>query len=263
MASPNPLPAAIKALVLETKGSPLVLKDVPTPEPTLGSVVVQVLASAVDKNVQLILSGVGPFTYPLPFVPGGRSVGRVAATGPDTTSLAVGQLVLVEPWLFARDNPEVWLMWGGGFEGASRAAKKLFADAWRDGAYTEYIRAPLENAWPLNEHRLCNELRYTIPDLVQLATDLVAFGGLQSIDLRAGERLAVVPATGIFSAATGRGGDSSALGARVVAVGRKEKVLQTLKDAHPNLVKTVTRTGERSRNRHDRTDPIRPDRRIH
>ena len=35
----------------------------------------------------------------------------VAATGSDTTSLRVGQLVLLEPFFRARDDPNVQILW--------------------------------------------------------------------------------------------------------------------------------------------------------
>lgn len=43
-------------------------------------------------------------------IPGGHVVGRVVTTGPDTTFLDNGQLVSIEPFIRARDDPPVWIM---------------------------------------------------------------------------------------------------------------------------------------------------------
>jgi D-arabinose 1-dehydrogenase-like Zn-dependent alcohol dehydrogenase len=236
-----PLPPTMKALVQEIKNAPLVLKDVPTPQPGPGSIVVQILYSMLQTQSQSILAGKTPFTWPTPFIPGGRSLGRVAAAGPDTTSLEVGQLVLIEPFVRARDNPNVWMMYGA-MDGTSPASKKLFADNWRNATWAEYAKAPLEVTWALNEDRLCKELGYAIPDLLQLVVDAVAFSGLRGIGLLAGERLVVTPATGCFSGASV--GVAVAMGTTVVAVGRKEKALERLSSAHSGLVQTVLRTGD-------------------
>ncbi|KAF2195173.1 GroES-like protein [Zopfia rhizophila CBS 207.26] len=243
MASGNSaLPSTMKALVHEGKGDILTLKDVPTPQPTPGSVVVRVLAALADANIPRILSGeVSFFTFPIPFVPGTRSVGRVASIGSDTTSLEVGQLVLIEPFFRARDNPNLQILWGA-FDGPTPASKKWTADNWRDASYAEYAKAPLENVWPLNEEKLCVKLGYSIPELVQLAVDAVAYGGLRGIDVKAGERLIVTPATGMFSGATV--GIAVGMGASVIAVGRDKKTLQPLKDTYPDSVEIVQLTGD-------------------
>jgi D-arabinose 1-dehydrogenase-like Zn-dependent alcohol dehydrogenase len=235
------LPTTMRALVQEVKNTPLVLKDVPTPEPGPGSVVVKILYSMLQTQSQNILAGATPFSWTTPFIPGGRSVGRVVATGPDTTTFEVGQLVLIEPFVRARDNPDVWIMWGG-MDGTTSASKKLFADNWRNSTWAEYAKAPLEVTWALNENRLCKELGYSIPDLLQLVVDAVAFSGLRGIGLVAGERLIVTPATGSFSGASV--GVAVAMGATVIAVGRKENALARLSAAHPDLVRTVLRTGD-------------------
>ncbi|KAF2477690.1 GroES-like protein [Lindgomyces ingoldianus] len=236
------LPPKMKALVQEVKGDPLILKSVPTPQATHGAVVVQVLASLAHPNLPKILSKEGLiFTYPIPFTPGDRSVGRVAATGPDTTSLPVGQLVMVEPWFRARDNSDVQILFGA-FDGSTPAAKTWMADNWRYAAYAEYVKTPLENTWALNENRLCKELGYSIPELLQLTVDVVAYGGLRGIDIKAGERLIVAPATGMFSGATV--GVAVAMGVSVIAVGRNIEVLKKLKETCPEQIEIVVLTGD-------------------
>jgi D-arabinose 1-dehydrogenase-like Zn-dependent alcohol dehydrogenase len=129
-------------------------------------------------------------------------------------------------------------------DGTSPASKKLFADNWRNSTWAEYAQAPLEVTWALKEIRLCKELGYSIPDLLQLVVDAVAFSGLRGIGLMAGERVIVTPATGTFSGASV--GVAVAMGATVIAVGRKEQPLSRLSSAHPDIVQTVLRTGDLS-----------------
>ncbi|KAI4931468.1 hypothetical protein J4E85_004061 [Alternaria conjuncta] len=239
--STNTLPPTMKALLQETKNGPLIPKSIPTPTPGPGSVVVKILANLLQHQTPGILSGKAGFTYPTPMIPGGRAVGRIAATGPDTTCLSEGQLVLLEPFIRARDDADTWIFWGA-MEGTSEESKKLFADNWRYATFAEYVKAPLENTCALDEKRLCGELGYTIPELVQLSVDVVAYSGLKGIGLRPGERLVVTPATGLFSGAAV--GVAVAMGATVLVTGRNERALRRLVDAHPKLVSSVLRTND-------------------
>lgn len=231
----------MKAFIQESNDTSFVIKHIPTPSPQPGAVVVSILSNLLQTQTQNILAGKTGFTWPTPFIPGGRAIGRVAATGPDTTSLEVGQLVLLEPFIRARDDPSVWIMWGA-MDGTSPKAKKLMADNWRYATWAEYALAPLEVTWALDENRLCKELGYDVKDLLQLAVDVVAYSGLRGIGLKAGEQIIVTPATGAFSGAAV--GVAVAMGARVVAVGRKDTALKRLRDAHQGVVKTIVRTGD-------------------
>ena len=200
------LPSTCQALVCQTVGQPLSLESVATPEAVLGSVVVKVIASPVQHNHKNMLSGKIPYMqFPLPMIPGSRAVGRIAAVGVDTTSLEVGQLVLVECFVRGRDNPDVQILWAAS-QMSSPAAKKFAEDAWRNGLWTEYTRVPLENCYALNERVLLGNpakggLNYETADLLELATQVITYGGFRSIDLKAGETVIVAPATGSVSGA--------------------------------------------------------------
>ncbi len=100
-------------------------------------------------------------------------------------------------------------------------------DVWRDGTFAEYAKVPLENCIPLSEARLCQELGYSIPDLMYMSHLLVPYGGLRDIKLSPGETVVICPATGNFG---GAGVDVAiAMGARVIAMGRNESELSRLK----------------------------------
>ncbi|TPX10275.1 uncharacterized protein E0L32_008680 [Thyridium curvatum] len=238
------LPNTMKALVLEAIGQPLGLKSVPVPQPTPGSVLVKIECAYANPSLPHILSG-RFFSVPTPMTPGGTAIGRVAALGPDTTSLQIGQLVLLDSFIRGRDNGDVQILWGI-FDGPSPASKKLMADNWSSGVYAEYTRAPLENCWALDETRLCSPtsqggLGYSLQELMTLALQAIPFGGVRSIDLQPGETIIVAPSTGTYSGAAV--GVALAFGANVIVVGRDEEKLRGLQATYPQ-VKTVVNTGD-------------------
>jgi D-arabinose 1-dehydrogenase-like Zn-dependent alcohol dehydrogenase len=237
----------MKALILEEIGKPLQLKTIPVPTATHGSVVIKIIATAVDAVLPKILAGY-IFTLPKNLIPGGRAVGRVAAVGPDTTSLAEGQLVTVEPWIRARDDPNnVQILWGT-FDGPTPAAKKFTQENWAHATFSEYCRAPLENCYALNEKLLCGSpsdggLGYKPEDLLALSKQIVAYGGLRGINVQPGETVIVAPATGSFTGAAVQ--VAVAMGATVIAFSRNKEVLERIQAAQPaGRVKIVVNTGD-------------------
>ncbi|TGO25828.1 hypothetical protein BPAE_0072g00040 [Botrytis paeoniae] len=240
-----PLPTTMRALYAEAQGQPLTVKTIPTPQPGPGSLIVKVLAVSIELSIQGLLNGKIPYLYtPTPFIPGGRAVGRIAAIGPDTTTLSIGQLVTVEPFVRGRDNSDVKILWGVGVFGQDPKAKKLI-EVWRDGSLAEYVKTPLENVYALNEKLLLGNpaeggLGYSLGDLSILAQYMVAYGGFRGIDLKAGETAIVAPATGFFSSAAVE--VALAMGAHVIAVSRNLSKLQKLAAANQR-VEIVQTTG--------------------
>ncbi|KAM3084450.1 hypothetical protein ACMFMG_001446 [Clarireedia jacksonii] len=235
----SPLPPTMRAVQIEAIGQPPRIKTLPTPTPIAGSVVVKVLATSAESSYKHILDGKVPFLHvPTPSIPGTRAVGRIAAIGPDTTSLTSGQLVMLEPFIRARDDPDVQILWGAGVFGDVPKAKKLVDDFWHDGMMAEYVRAPLENCYALNEKLLLGSpadggLGYSMGELTYIARHVVAYGGFRGIDLKAGETVIVAPATGSYSSAAVE--VASAMGARVIAVGRNLPLLQKVSAANQRV----------------------------
>ncbi|KAL2274294.1 hypothetical protein FJTKL_03548 [Diaporthe vaccinii] len=122
----QPLPDTMRALVCDGPGQPLVVKTVPTPQPTMGSVVARVLCVQSQRSLQATLSGKTPFTFPQPMTPGNTGIGRVAAVGH-------WQLVMLDTFIRARDEPGVQILWGF-WDGPSPASKKLAAENWSMGS---------------------------------------------------------------------------------------------------------------------------------
>lgn len=242
------LPTEMKALILEDGAKTLSLQTRPFPSPTAGSVTIKVLATLSNANLVHMLrdsAAAHAFTQPRPLIPGANCIGRVVALGADAVAIKVGQLVAVEPFVRARDDPNVQILWGF-HDGQSEESKKLHRDVWRDGSYAEYVRAPLENTYALNEKVLCGDPKdggfgYSINDLTHLLPHGTPYGGLRSINLQPGETLIVSPATGLFSGAAIS--TAVAMGATVIGVSRSADGLARIKSTFPT-VRTVQLTGE-------------------
>ncbi|KAI0102580.1 GroES-like protein [Nemania sp. FL0031] len=224
------IPTHYRALVLDRVGTNITanmrIEQRVTPQADTGSVVVRILESAVLSYQNDIYTGKRQYPMTTPIVGGCSAVGRVAAVGPDTTALTTGQLVWVDCVVRARDDPGSVYLWGI-HEGESAGSRKLHKDVWHDGTFAEFAKVPLENCIPFNEARVCGELGYSPRELVYLFHLLVPYGGLRTIDLKAGETVVVCPSTGGFSGAGVQ--VALAMGARVIAMGRNEAGLAKLK----------------------------------
>jgi NADPH:quinone reductase-like Zn-dependent oxidoreductase len=237
----------MKALILHEDSSITLDTSYPVPSPVEGSVVVRILATHANPNFVKMVRGdpsAHMFTQPRPLVPGGYCLGRIAAAGPDTTVLKEGQLVTIDHFVRARDDPNVQIL-RSMHDGQTAESKKLHL-VWRDGTYAEYCRAPLENVFALDEKRLCGPVSeggfgYSIDDLSHLMPTTVPFGGLRSINVKAGETVIVSPATGLFSGSAIS--VALAMGADVIAVSRNADGLTKIKTMFPS-VSTVQATGD-------------------
>ncbi|KAI0143839.1 GroES-like protein [Xylariaceae sp. FL1272] len=243
---PN-IPSHYRALVLDRVGDDLRVEKRAMPQVDSGSVLVRILESSVLSYQSEIYNGKRHYPFATPIVGGCSAVGRVAATGNDSTIITPGQLVWIDCVIRARDDPSAIYLWGI-HEGGSAGSKKLSKDVWHDGTFAEFCKVPLENCIPLNENRLCKELGYSPRELIYLSHLLVSFGGLRTIDLKPGETIVVCPATGGFGGAGVH--VAAAIGARVIAMGRNEGELARLKTFVTKgipwaMVETVKITGDK------------------
>ena len=235
---PKSLPPHVRAIICNEAGQPLTVEHIPTPQVVPGSVLVKIIAATVETPTIQILSGKAPgLNPPTPFVPGGKAIGRVNALGPDATSLHLGQLVMLEAHVRARDDPSVQMLWGAS-PGQNPLSNKLIKESWRNGAWAEYALLPLENCYALDEQVLLGRpsdggFGYSIEDLTIISRHLVPYGGLRGIGLRAGETVIIAPATGGYSGAAVD--VASAMGARVIAMGRNVQALQKLAAVNPRV----------------------------
>ncbi|KAF2681813.1 alcohol dehydrogenase [Lentithecium fluviatile CBS 122367] len=230
------LPETQTALVQTVYVQPLELKTIPVPEAIPGSAVIKIVSVPVISYAHEVLNGSRQYSYTTPLVPGTSGVGRVAALGVDSNSLQIHQLVWFDSVIRSGDNHDDIILHSltGGFTPGSQ---KLMQDVWRDGAYAEYTRVPLEAVYPLDEERLILQLRYKESDLATIGKYLVPFGGLKDISTRAGETVIVAPATGGFGGAAVA--VAVAMGASVIAMGRNETSLAALSETFGGRIKTV------------------------
>ncbi|KRQ11239.1 alcohol dehydrogenase AdhP [Bradyrhizobium manausense] len=88
----------MKAAVVKQFGKPLVIEDVPVPQPGPGEVLVKVKACGVCHTDLHAASGDWPVKPVPPFIPGHEAAGIIAALGPGVKNLKVGDAVGVA-WL--------------------------------------------------------------------------------------------------------------------------------------------------------------------
>ncbi|OTB08395.1 hypothetical protein M426DRAFT_317017 [Hypoxylon sp. CI-4A] len=238
------LPKTYTGLQFHSPSSPPVLAELPTPLPTTGTVIVKPLYSIIVQYANEIFTNGNPrgYKYPLPIVPGGATIARVAAVPSDATRLKPGQLVYVELTIRGRDDPSVKVL-RGFHQGPSEASARLMAGDWLNGCWATLATAPLENVHPLDEDVLVGKLGYKIEELGSLSQLAVPYGGLADVGLKPGETVLIAPATGSFSSAAVH--VALAMGARVIAMGRNETALEGLKKlAEPGRVETVKISGD-------------------
>ena len=240
-AIPNPLPQTMRALILESIGTAPSVKEIPTPTPTPGSAIVQILAAGVlPYAADVYVTDIRGYPMPTPLVIGSSAVGRIAALGPDSVALQSGQLVLVDSYLRARDDHETSFL-AGLHDGYTDGSKKL-AKEWRDWSYAEYCRVPLENCYILNEKRLMGGLGYTVNDLLYISRMMVPHGGFVDVGLQAGETVVIAPASGAFGGAAVD--VAVAMGARVIVAGRRIEPLKRFEEVYPGRVYAVQLSGD-------------------
>lgn len=231
--SDQTIPETTTALVLPAFNEPLNLEKTPTPKTTpVGSVLVRVLSTSVRPHNRAGFAGKSPLSLPVPYNPGDSGVGRVISVGPDAVAIKPGQLVYLNGFYLARDDPEgtrvlTGLHDGFGDPGQAKLFKQL-GGFWRDVA-----TVPLENAIPLNEKLLVDELGYSFGDLNYVQRLSVAYGGVSAADLHAGETVIVAPATGHFSGAVAE--IAAQIGCKVIALSRSASKLEPLTSRHPRI----------------------------
>ena len=86
------------AAVSQSFGAPLVLSEVPVPEPKRGEVLVRIRASGVCHTDLHAADGDWPVKPALPFIPGHEGAGVVVAVGEGVTNVKVRDRVGI-PWL--------------------------------------------------------------------------------------------------------------------------------------------------------------------
>lgn len=239
------LPPTFKALQFSSNTEPASLVELPTPQPTAGTVILRPLYSKVVSYAKDVFCNGNPrkYNYPLPIVPGTNGIARVAATATDTPHLKPGMLVYTSGIIRPRDNLLAPPNLQGISMGFTPEHEVLMKGEWRNGCWAELVKVPAETVHILDEHRLTKELGYALEDLGYLSTLAVAYGGLSDVNLTPGETVVVAPATGNFGSAAVL--VALAMGAgKVIAMGRNSDKLARVLEGTDNRVSTVVTSGD-------------------
>jgi alcohol dehydrogenase, propanol-preferring len=136
---------AMRAMVLDRPGTPLVMRERPRPMPRDGELLVEVKACGVCRTDLHVTDG--ELTNPkLPIVPGHEIVGRVVETGEGVSGFSVGERVGV-PWLGATCGICPYCR-----EGAENLCDApVFTGYTRDGGFATHALADARYCFPLGE----------------------------------------------------------------------------------------------------------------
>ena len=93
-----PIPKTMQAAVVEKFGEPLVVRELPVPQPGPGQALVEISASGVCHTDLHAAEGDWPVKPTLPFTPGHEGAGTVVQLGPGVTNLKLGDRVGIA-WL--------------------------------------------------------------------------------------------------------------------------------------------------------------------
>jgi alcohol dehydrogenase len=211
----------MRAALLQAFGSPLRVQEVPEPALGTGEVIVDIAAVKVLAYAGEVLSGKRGYLLTPPVIPGPGGIGRVRALGPDAATLAVGDWVLCDPTVRARDNAQAPTIVLQGLTAADERGLRLQSYV-HHGSWAERVRVPTENAIPIGSIDATQATAWAT-----IGTYLVPYGGFVAANLQAGEIVVVNGATGAFGSA----GVAVALAmgaAGVIATGRSQHALDDL-----------------------------------
>src|SRR5437762_3846521 len=135
----------MRAMVLEKPRQPLVLRDVPKPNPEPGQLLVRVSACAVCRTDLHIVDGELPDPK-LPLIPGHQIVGRVEAVGTGAEKFSIGERVGI-PWLGWTDGDCVYCR----SNRENLCDRARFTGYTMDGGYGEFVVADARFCFHLPE----------------------------------------------------------------------------------------------------------------
>ncbi len=227
----------MKAVVMEARGGPEVLKvaEVPTPEPGPKEVRIRVKAAALNHLDIWVRKGVASPKLPLPHILGADASGVVDAVGPGVTGFAPGDEVVVNPGLSC-GHCERCLAGEDNL-----CAKYEILGEHRFGAYAEYLVVPEVNLLK-KPPNLSFEEAAAIPLTFLTAWQMV----VDKLQVRPGEDVLVMAAgSGVSVAAIQI---AKLFGARIIATAGSEEKLRKAKElgadetvnyTHPDWPKEV------------------------
>ncbi|MGT2434627.1 alcohol dehydrogenase AdhP [Bradyrhizobium betae] len=211
----------MKAAIVRQFGKPLVIEDVPVPQPGPGEVLVKVKACGVCHTDLHAASGDWPVKPVPPFIPGHEVAGIVAALGPGVKNLKVGDAVGVA-WL--HDACMACEYCETGWETLCEHQHNTGYSV--NGGFAEYVTASAAFAAKLPAS----------VDFAAIAPILCAgvttYKGLKETDARPGEWVAISGVGGLGHVAIQY---AKAMGLKVVAVDIAEDKLKLARETGADL----------------------------
>ncbi|MGI9647515.1 MAG: alcohol dehydrogenase catalytic domain-containing protein [Acidimicrobiia bacterium] len=208
-------PSTMQAMVIEEHGGPLVLRELPVPEPGPGEVLLRVKACAVDRFDLAIRKG-SRERATLPHILGHEISGQIAAVGPDVTDWTGGERVASSLYLVCGRCR--WCLRGreticerfGGHVGVAIP-----------GGYAQFTVLPARNLVQLPE-----SIDYPAGSILANAIGTPFHALVARMQIRPGDRLVVTGAgggVGVHAVQLGR-----MLGASVMGVDQGEDKLKAI-----------------------------------
>jgi propanol-preferring alcohol dehydrogenase len=193
----------MKAAVLHEAGAPLVLEDVPIPQPEPGEILIKVKACGVCHTDVHLAAGEWRL-HKLPLILGHEVVGVVEETGPGVVNLKVGDRAGI-PWIYSTCGDCEYCA----SDREALCPQIRVTGFMVDGGYAEYIKAPASHAVAVPEG-----LSFVDAAPVYCA-GLTPYRALRISGARVGDTVAIwgVGGLGHYAVQIAR-----AMGARVIAV---------------------------------------------
>jgi alcohol dehydrogenase len=223
----------MRAARLHEGASELTVEDVPDPELRPGSAIVRIETTFVSPSVADMTGENSSYiTPPRPFTPGMDAIATVEAVADDVAGLEIGQRVYCDSYYESHNVSAPGDMSFLGYFGMGRDSPRLLA-RWPDGSYAEKLLLPAECFTPLGAAEGVEPAL-----LCRLGWLGTAYGGLVRAGLNAGDTVVIPGATGLV----GTSGVLVALAmgaARIIALGRKQGVLDELAAMDPERISAV------------------------
>ena len=229
----------MKAWRLEKMGGKLSLKEVPLPESRAGSVLIKVDNVSLVSYLKAYTEGkLAVYNPPdQEFTMGSNAIGRIVNVSKDIWHLKAGQRVVISSHITSRENVEDPAMILLGITRAGDTAIPAQQD-WPDGTLAEYVLVPAEAVTPLDGLE-----QFSAEQIAVVSRMVVPYGGLLKGRMAAGETIIVNGATGSYGTAAVL--LAVAMGAaKVIAVGRNERILAKVAKAGGVRVTTVKLSGD-------------------
>ena len=179
----------MKAAVLKEIGKPLVIEEIPTPEPGPGQVLIRVNACGVCHSDLHLATGDWDLlrnATKIPLILGHEVAGTVAALGEGASGVKIGDRVGV-PWIYYTCGECEFCKEGK----EELCLKQKVTGCMVDGGFAEYMLAPATHASPL-------PASFDLAEIApQLCAGLTVYKAIKAAGVEPGQRMAVFGAGGL------------------------------------------------------------------